>query len=140
MDGMTPRKPCSGFETHNLRMGTNFFNKLPGSVRSPPGLEHRIWRRLPVITLWGTLLPVLLMGLNHAFAPLSGRSESATMLWDYTMIGIVVLHWTLVLTVAIGCFIVRVMKGPGYVADAFPPEEAIKPRGLHQPGPDSRDT
>jgi hypothetical protein len=30
-----------------------------------------------------------------------------------------VLHWTLVLTLALGCFIVRVMKGPAYVADAY---------------------
>ena len=36
------------------------------------------------------------------------------------MIGVVVLHWTLVLTLALGCFIVRVMKGPAYVADAYP--------------------
>jgi hypothetical protein len=36
------------------------------------------------------------------------------------MFGVVVLHWTLVLTLALGCFIVRVMKGPAYVADAYP--------------------
>jgi hypothetical protein len=40
-------------------------------------------------------------------------------LFDYTMIGLVSFHWTLVATVAIGCFIVRVMKGPAYVADAY---------------------
>ena len=40
-------------------------------------------------------------------------------LWDYTMFGVVVLHWTLVLTVALAYFIVRVMKGPAYVADAY---------------------
>ena len=39
---------------------------------------------------------------------------------DCTMLGVVVLHWTLVLTVGLGCFIVRVMKGPAYVTDAFP--------------------
>jgi hypothetical protein len=33
----------------------------------------------------------------------------------------VLLHWTLVLTVAIGCVIVIVMKGPAYVADGYPP-------------------
>jgi hypothetical protein len=30
------------------------------------------------------------------------------------------LHWTVVLTVAIACFIVVVAKGPAYVADAYP--------------------
>jgi hypothetical protein len=33
------------------------------------------------------------------------------------------LHWTLVLTLAIGCVIVMLMKGPAYVADAYPIEE-----------------
>jgi heme/copper-type cytochrome/quinol oxidase subunit 2 len=71
----------------------------------------------------GTLLPLLLAGVNHALAPVapaSGAGNRALLLWDYMLIGIVALHWTLVLTVAIGCFIVRVMKGPAYVADAYP--------------------
>lgn len=108
----------------------NLFNKLPGFVPSAPGLEHRIWRRLPAILLWGTLLPLLLSGVNHALAPEAadlGASNAALLLWDYKMIGVVVLHWTLVLTLAIGCFIVRVMKGPAYVADAYPmPDEEAR--------------
>jgi hypothetical protein len=101
----------------------NLFNKLPGFTRSPPGWEQRIWQRLPAILLWGTLLPLALAGLNRALAPAtaeSGADASALLLWDYTMFGVVVLHWTLVLTLALGCFIVRVMKGPAYVADAYP--------------------
>ena len=34
------------------------------------------------------------------------------------MFRVVVLHWSLVLTLALACFIVRVMKVPAYVADA----------------------
>lgn len=34
--------------------------------------------------------------------------------------GVIVLHWTLVLTAALGYFIVRVRNGPAYVADAYP--------------------
>ena len=101
----------------------NLFNKLPGFVRSPPGLEQRIWWRLPAILLLGTLLPLMLAAINHVLAsavPESGASNRALLLWDYTMIGVVVLHWMLVVTVALGCFIVRVMKGPAYVADAYP--------------------
>ncbi|HYN62156.1 MAG TPA: hypothetical protein VET87_21855 [Rubrivivax sp.] len=101
----------------------NLFDEIPGFVRSAPGLEHLIWRRLPAILLWGTLLPLGLAGVNRAAAPAvaeSGASAGALLLWDYTMFGVVVLHWTLVLTVALGCFIVRVMKGPAYVADAYP--------------------
>lgn len=109
----------------------NLFNKLPGFQRSAPGLEHRLWRRLPAILLWGTLLPLALAALNHALAPAApdaSAESGALLLWDYTMFGIVVLHWTLVLTLALGCFIVRVMKGPAYVADAYPlPKPAEKP-------------
>ena len=42
------------------------------------------------------------------------------------MIAAVLLHWTVVATVAIYCFIVFVMKGPAYVADRYelPDEDA----------------
>ena len=33
---------------------------------------------------------------------------------------LVILHWTMLLTVGIAAFIVRVMKGPAHVADAYP--------------------
>ena len=101
----------------------NLFNKLPGFVRSAPGWEQRIWRRLPAILLWGTVLPLLLSTLNHVLAPaqaMAGQSDGAVLLRDYALWGVVALHWNLVLTVALGCFIVRVMKGPAYVADAYP--------------------
>jgi hypothetical protein len=101
----------------------NVFTKLPGYVRSAPGLEQVIWRRLPAILLWGTLLPLVLAGLNRALAPAvsaSGDDEGALLSWDYLMYGVVMLHWLLVLTVALACFIVKVMKGPAFVADACP--------------------
>jgi hypothetical protein len=108
----------------------NLFNKLPGFVPSAPGLERHIWRRLPAILFWGTLLPLVLAGVNRVLAPAapeSGVSDGALLLWDYTMFGVVVLHWTLALTVALGCFIVRVMKGPAYVADAYPlPDDKVE--------------
>ena len=43
------------------------------------------------------------------------------------MLGVVILHWTLVLTLAIGCAIVMLMKGPAYVADAYPLVESDRP-------------
>jgi hypothetical protein len=39
------------------------------------------------------------------------------------MVGLVILHWALVLTLAIGCVIVMLMKGPAYVADAYAMDE-----------------
>lgn len=90
----------------------NLFDRLPGFQRSAPGLEQRVWRRLPAILLWGTLLPLLLATPQ--------ASDGASLLWNFRIFGFVVLHWTLVLTVGLACFIVRVMKGPAYVADAYP--------------------
>lgn len=107
----------------------NPFNKLPGFQRSPPGWERAIWRRLPVVWLWGTLLPVLWAVLQHWLvspAP-SAAQERALLLGDYTMLGVVALHWTLVLTVAVGCVVVMIMKGPAYVADAYPPADRDTP-------------
>jgi hypothetical protein len=46
---------------------------------------------------------------------------------DIVAIRILVLHWTAVLTVAIAAFIVMVMKGPAYVADAYPVEDSETP-------------
>jgi hypothetical protein len=46
---------------------------------------------------------------------------------DIYAISVLVLHWTVVFTVAIGAFIVMVMKGPGYVADAYVLDDADTP-------------
>jgi hypothetical protein len=40
---------------------------------------------------------------------------------------VVVLHWTLVLTVGIGCVIVMLMKGPAFVADGFEVQHSDRP-------------
>ena len=69
-----------------------------------------------------TLLPLLLAGLNHLLSPAAPQGSAAAgalLLWDFTMLGVVALHWALVLTLGLACVIVRVMKGPGYVADAY---------------------
>jgi len=101
------------------------FNIVPGFQRSPPGLEWAVWQRLPAILAWGTVSPLLVLGAVHLLwsAATDTPQSRALLLWDYTVLGVVLLHWTLVLTVAIGCFIVRVMKGPAYIADRFPPAD-----------------
>jgi len=100
----------------------NPFQRLPGFVRSAPGREHRLWRRLPALMLWGTVLLALLVGVNHLLAPASdagGPVDAAVLRRDFVLLGVASLHWTLGLTAAIACFIVRVMKGPAYVADGY---------------------
>lgn len=105
---------------------TDPFRRLPGSRRTPPGAERRILRRLPKVLVGGSLLivlPSLLWRLAGSSDAGSGAA-TATMNIDIWVAAVLGLHWTLVLTVAIGAFIVMVMKGPAYVADAYPlPEE-----------------
>jgi hypothetical protein len=107
-----------------------WLNRLPDSRRSAPGLEWAIWKRLPSILLWGTVVPLALAVLAWWLAP--GRSavaeDPAALLLTFRIIGLVVLHWTLVLTLAIGCGVVMVMKGSAFVADAYPLPEQVNPQ------------
>lgn len=105
-----------------------WFNKLPGFQRSPAGLEWQIWRALPRITLLGTALLLLPSALARMAILLDPALESRTLpgMVDIYAIGLVILHWTVVFTVGIGACIVRVMKGPAYVADPYPLPEADK--------------
>lgn len=105
-----------------------FFNKLSGFRRSPSGLEWRILRKIPLILLVGTALLGLLALLAHVFLPQLGLvNPASTEQWlDYVLIGVVAIYWSWVGTLAIGCIIVVLMKGPAYVADAYPlPEEGM---------------
>jgi hypothetical protein len=101
----------------------NGFTRLPGFQRSAPGWEWVLWKRLPAILLLGGLLPSLWLLASWWSAPAlpTAAEERALMLQSYQLLGWLLVHATLVLTLAIGCFIVRVMKGPAYVADAYPP-------------------
>ena len=111
----------------------SMFNVLPGFQQTPAGLERHILKRLPRITWVGTLLFGTLALAARAL-PWSGTD---TEIWtrihtiDIYLIGLAILHWTVVLTVAIGAFIVMVMKGPAYVADPYPLVESGEPRTAH---------
>lgn len=109
---------------------SGWWNKLPGFQKSPPGLEWALWKRLPHILAWGTVLPLLLAVVWHWASPTNPTpaDERSLLLFDYVILGVVVLHWTVVLTVAIGAAIVMVMKGPAYVADAYPLNDSDQPR------------
>jgi hypothetical protein len=106
-----------------------WFNKIKGGHRSPPGLEWKLLRKMPRIFVVGTLLPALAVLALHYY-PWSGneREVNATLgMLDYIALGVVVVHWATVLTVTIGCVIVMIMKGPAYVADAYYLNDADRP-------------
>ena len=107
-------------------MPMSWLNRLPGSTPSAPGLEWWICKRLPALLLWGTAIPMAVAAVAWFATPdLPGGAEDAALwLMIYRLIGLVILHWSLMLTLAIGCAIVIVMKGPGYVADAYPLDRA----------------
>jgi len=100
-----------------------WLNRLPGFTQSAPGLEWAIWKRLPAVLFWGTAVPLTLAAvLWFASSDLTSSAEDRDrLLVVYQLIGLVSLHWSLVLGVAIGCVVVIVMKGPAFVADPYPP-------------------
>ena len=107
----------------------NYFNKLPGFVVSPPGAERRVLRALPKVLVLGSLLLGLPALAMRGMLIISPEWETATLLAtvDIYSISLIILHWTVVLTLAIAAFIVLVMKGPAYVADPYPLDEADEP-------------
>lgn len=108
----------------------NWLRKLPGYQRTPAGLELRLLRLMPTAWLAGTLLPAL-MALAARYLLTGGTAAELArniQMFDYAMIGLVILIWTLVLTITIGCIIVWLMKGPAYVADGYEVSHSDKPR------------
>lgn len=104
----------------------NLFNKLPGFARTPAGFERVILRRLPALLALGTILLCLPALFAHA-STMTGLAAGPITMIDIYTIGAVVLHWTIVFTVGVAAFIVMVMKGPAYVADAYPMNELDEP-------------
>ena len=110
----------------------NLFTRLHGR-REPPGLEWQILRKLPKVTLAGLMIPVALAILVRIVPPEPGVNIAKHIRSvDIFAIATAITFFTAVFTVAIGCIIVYIMKGPAYVADAYPLQHsdrrATKPR------------
>lgn len=103
----------------------NLFNRVPGFPRTPAGKERVVLRLLPRACVIGSLL----LALPSLLARLIASPEDAltVMSTDIYVISLIILHWTVMLTVGIAAFIVLIMKGPAYVADAYPLQEAEMP-------------
>lgn len=105
----------------------NAFTKLHGR-RVPPGLEWQILRRLPQITLAGSLIPVALAVLVRILPAEPGVDVAKHIKSvDIFAIATAITFFTAVLTIAIGCIVVFIMKGPAYVADAYPLQHSDRP-------------
>jgi hypothetical protein len=112
----------------------DWLKKASNSIRSPSGLEWSLWKKLPAIALIGTLLPLLALGAIHGWADpqTSAAQDRMLQLADIVVIAVLVFHWTMVVTVGIGCVIVMVMKGPSYQADSYPISHSDAPRAQQQ--------
>ena len=116
----------------------DLFKKLHGR-RVPPGLELQILRKLPRITLVGLLIPAALAVLVRVWPAEPGVDIAKHIKSiDIFAIATTITFLTGVLTIAIGCIVVYIMKGPAYVADSYPVEHADEPAA--EPDQDADDT
>src|SRR5210317_498835 len=98
----------------------SFMKKLHNR-RQPAGLEWILFKKLPGYLVASTLIPLMVAMLARV-VPLDGTATETgkqLMRIDFFAIGLAISLWTAVFTVAIGCIIVIIMKGPAYVADAY---------------------
>lgn len=103
--------------------------KNPDSVRAPAGLEWKLMKKLPRLGVLGLLALLLLWGISLVW-PLAGNphdTERMLQTFNYALIGLAIFHVTMVLTVAFGCFIVMIMKGPQYTSDSYPVVDSDRP-------------
>lgn len=108
----------------------SWLNKLPDLPRTPSGLEWPLFKKLPHIALAGTIIAGLTAGFARWWPMQGSASEIAAQIQiiDILAIAFVTLHLTAVFTVAVGCVVVMVMKGPGYVADGYDLSDAEQPK------------
>ncbi len=105
-----------------------FFKKLHNRSE-PPGLERVILRKLPAAMVWSTLLPIALAVIARVTISNDNEIELAKQIRrvDIFAIAAGVTAWTAIFTIAIGCVVVVIMKGPAYVADAYHLEDPDNP-------------
>ena len=93
--------------------------------RAPAGLERVLLRVAPLAALLCVVVPAAV-----AFGARAWFGEDAAIAInrvDIAAIAVSVTALTAVFTVAIGAVIVFIMKGPGYVADAYELKDAPAP-------------
>lgn len=107
----------------------NWYTRFTRSPSSPPGLERRILAQLPRAFVYGCLavaLPSLLLRLARLRWP-AIDSHHMVQTTDFLAIGMLMVHLTAIVTIAIGAFVVVVMKGPVQTADPYPLSDADRP-------------
>lgn len=108
---------------------STLFRKLKYYPKSPAGLERKILRHIPQVFIFG-LLGLGLPSLLARIFPISG-GVSEVQYWigmiDIYVISLIVFYCAAIFTIGCGALIVMIMKGPAYVADAYPLIDFDKP-------------
>ncbi len=106
----------------------NWLHKIE-ERRTPPGMEVRILRKLPVMTLVATLAVLALPVLARVLPVEPGIDVAKHVKFvDIFAIATEIALLTAAFTIAIGCVVVHIMKGPAYAADSLPVSHADRPR------------
>lgn len=121
-----------------LKYPMNFLNKEPNPKRIDSSTERKILKKIPWFLLLGTVVPLLGVALVYFFEQLNPVSPSSTLmhatddsleLFFYMMLGLITFIWTMLLTLALGCVIMIIMKGPRYLADSYELSHKDRPDG-----------
>jgi len=126
-----PCKIAQTIRTSTLVQGLcimRWLRKLHNRVE-PPGLEFRLLRAMPYALAAAVVLPALIAFGGRFYARVAElpNPAKAVMSIDIFAWSILATLVTAVLTVTIGCIVVWIMKGPAYVADAYPVAHANRP-------------
>lgn len=97
--------------------------------RTPPGLECKLLKKMHWAVLAATLAPLLLAVSARVFSndPYAPGAAKALASVDIFCIAVAITLCTAIFTVAIGCVVVHIMKGPAYLADSLEVEPKKNP-------------
>lgn len=97
----------------------------------PPGIEATLLRKMPLIWTAATLAPLGLSIVARFWpgGPTGFDAVKQVTTVDIFVVALIATLWTAVLTVSIACVIISLMKGPGFVADAYPLDSSARPAG-----------
>ena len=93
-----------------------YFNKLPGFIQSPSGLEWKILKKIPLLLLISGILPGLVIFKLYLTTETLKADQLKVI---YQCVGIIFSFWFFIGVVTIGCVVIIIMKGPAYVADPY---------------------
>jgi hypothetical protein len=94
--------------------------------RSPAGLEWSLFRKIPHMTIAGLSVLGVLWAAGH-YWPWESNADKQFQQFEFALIGAAIFLATMLVTLAIGCVVVLIMKGPRYSADSYPVEDAERP-------------